>query len=516
MNHSTSLSIDWLPLDMSAPETANGGVRVLFATPECAPLAKTGGLGDVSAALPAALYGRGIDIKLLLPGYPSVLAHAAGGRELGQVRGQVRLFPSRIEARLLESRLPSGTPLLVLDCPELYLREGGPYADARNAAFADNARRFALLSRVAAAIGSAESPIGWQAQVVHGNDWPAGLAPAYLHFMSGPRAASITTIHNLAFQGLFDPGVLSDLDLPRESYSIEGLEFHGQVSFMKAGLYYADAITAVSTGYAAEIQTVAYGCGLHGLLQARRNVLHGIVNGIDTNEWNPLIDARLPVRYSERSLPRKRRDKEALQRALGLALEAGAPLAGVVSRLTHQKGSDLIAAAGDRLVGLGAQIAVLGSGDRDHEEGLRALAARHPGQVAVRIGFDEDLAHLIEAGSDLFLMPSRFEPCGMNQMYSQRYGTPPVVHATGGLADTVVDCTPEALAEGRSSGFLFSPASAESLVEAVKRAISVYRDGPGWRALCRNAMRRDFSWDRAALEYERLYQRLVADNPKAR
>jgi len=478
-------------------------MRVLFATPECAPLAKTGGLGDVSAALPAALHARQVDVRVLLPGYDEVLSQIGAAAEVARVsalRG--------IEARVLQASLPSGVPLLVLDCPRLYRRTGGPYADAIGAAWPDNALRFGFLSHAAAWLGSDQSPLAWRPQVVHCNDWPLGLAPAYLRFMSGPRATSLMTVHNLAFQGNFDRALLADLDLPEASFSIEGLEFHGMLSFIKAGIYYADAISTVSTNYAREIQTESFGCGLHGLLGSRSDRLFGIVNGIDVAVWDPLTDRYLPSRYSERSLWRKNRNKLALQRQLELESDPDTPVLGVVSRLTHQKGTDLIAEVGGQLADLPAQLVVLGSGDREHEQALRALAASRPGRVAVRIGFDEQLAHLVEAGSDLFLMPSRFEPCGMNQMYSQRYGTPPVAHATGGLADTVVDCTAQTLAAGSASGFLFAPASAPALLEGVRRGIALYHDRRGWRALQRYAMSKDFSWDKAALQYAALYEQL--------
>jgi starch synthase len=482
-------------------------MKVLFATPECAPLVKTGGLGDVSAALPAALLGEHIDVRVLVPGYPQVLAHA--GRETPREIARARLLGGSVEARFLETELPGGVPLIVLDCPPLFAREGSPYGDAEGADWPDNARRFGALSQAAAMLGSEASPIGWRADVVHCNDWPTGLAPAYLHFALGPRAASVMTVHNLAFQGNFDAGALGELDLPASSFGVEGLEFHGQVSFMKGGLYYADAITAVSEGYAREIQEAPHGCGLHGLLASRHDVLHGITNGIDTDLWDASRDKLIPSRYSARSLYRKKRDKEALQKRLKLKVDPDVPLLGLVSRLTDQKGTDLVAAAGATLVALPAQLAVLGRGDAAHEQALRSLAEAHPRSVAVEIGFDEDLAHLIEAGADIFLMPSRFEPCGMNQMYSQRYGTPPVAHATGGLADTVVDCTAETLAAGTASGFLFSPASGEALLGAVRRAVALYPDRKAWLKLQKSAMAKDFSWEHAARQYAGLYRRLA-------
>ena len=480
-------------------------MKVLFATPECAPLIKTGGLGDVSAALPPALRSAGIDVRVLLPGYPVVKQQLKNASVVAGVEG----LASQAQASLLQAELPGGVPLYVLDCPALFERAGSPYGDQAGRDWPDNALRFGLFSQVAARIGGAESPLTWRADVVHSHDWPAALAAAYLRYSPAGRAASVMTIHNLAFHGSFDPSLLAQLQLPPESFSIEGLEFHGRLSFMKAGLYYADAITAVSEGYAREIRTEANGSGFHGLLESRREALHGITNGIDTAEWDPSRDRHLPSRYSSRSLPRKKRDKEALRERMQLEREADTPVLGLVSRLTDQKGIDLVLEAAEAMIALPAQIAVLGAGDRALEEALQALASANPGRVAVRIGYDEELAHLIEAGADVFLMPSRFEPCGMNQMYSQRYGTPPVAHATGGLADTVVDCNEQSLLMGTAGGFLFAPATAEALLGAVRRAIALYKDRKAWTALQKSAMGKDFGWEGAAAKYAALYKKVA-------
>jgi len=468
-------------------------MRILFVTPECAPLTKTGGLGDVSAALPAALRDLGLDVRQLLPGYSDVLSGTQGAAEIA------RLHVLGFDLRLLESG-----PFLVIDCPMLYRRDGGPYQDAAGTDWGDNALRFAVLSKVASLLAGAASPIDWRPDCVHCNDWPAALAAAYLAFDAEASAASVVTVHNLAFQGNFDAALLERLGLPARSFSIDGLEFHGQLSFLKAGLAYADAITTVSPSYAREIQGERLGCGLDGLLRARRQSLSGILNGIDTVLWDPASDALITAPYDAARLETKALNKQALQFRLRLKVDAQVPLVGIVSRLTHQKGSDLVADALDELVTLPAQLAILGKGDARTEEALMAAAARYPGRVGVTVGFDEGLAHAIEAGSDIFLMPSRYEPCGLNQMYSQRYGTPPVAHATGGLVDTIED---------GKTGFLFARPEADALVAAVRRAIDLRRDPGRWREMQRRAMRRDFSWSAAARQYAALYSRLAMRAP---
>jgi len=457
-------------------------MRVLFATPECAPLTKTGGLGDVSAALPAALRAQGNDVRVLLPRYREI--DPAGAEE----RAQLRLLG--MEVRVLEK----GDCLLV-DVPALYDRDGNPYQDAAGADWPDNALRFGLLSRVAALLAGSASPLAWRPEVLHCNDWPTALAPVYLHFEPA-RSGTVMTVHNLAFQGIFDAALLERLELPRATFAIEGVEFYGRLSFLKGGLVYADAISTVSPTYAREIQTEELGCGLDGVLRERRGVLRGILNGVDGEIWNPMTDPHIAERYSWTSLERKAANKLALQSRLNLAPAPQAPLLGVVSRFTHQKGIDLLAGAVDELVQLGAQVCVLGRGEREHEAALSAAAARHPGRVACAIGFNEELAHLIEAGADMFLMPSRFEPCGLNQMYSQRYGTPPVARATGGLIDTIMD---------GETGFLFAPAESAALVAAVNRALAIYGDARRWRELQRRGMTRDFSWAGPARQYAGLY-----------
>jgi starch synthase len=468
------------------------GCRVLFVAPECAPLTKTGGLGDVAAALPPALRSLGFDIRVLLPAYGPL-----PGREVARVD----ILGN--EVRILESALPSQVPLYLLDCPQLYMRNGGPYQTGDGEDWPDNALRFGVLSKAAALLGGGASPLAWRPDVVHCNDWPTALAALYLKRVPN-AAASVMTVHNLAFQGLFEPAVLPALGLPQSDFSLERLEFYGRVSFLKGGLACADAVTTVSPTYAAEIQSEAMGCGLDGVLRERQVDLQGILNGIDTAVWDPAGDPLIAAPYDAARLEAKRANKAALQRRMHLRVADNVPLLGMVGRLTHQKGIDLVIAAADELAGLPAQLAILGKGERDHEHALAALAARYPGQVAVVIGFNEELAHLIEAGADVFLMPSRFEPCGLNQMYSQRYGTPPVAHATGGLSDTITD---------GETGFLFDRPERAALLAAVRRALTARGEPRRWREIQRAGMARDFSWSEAARRYADLYLRLATREP---
>jgi starch synthase len=405
--------------------------------------------------------------------------------------------------------LPQGVPAWIVDCPALYDRDGGPYQDSGGADWEDNPLRFGLLSRAAALLAARVSPVAWRAELVHANDWQTGLAPACAALAYERAMPSIITIHNLAFQGIFAPHWVADVGLPAASFAVDGVEYHGRFSFLKAGLFYADAITTVSPTYAEEIQHEATGMGLHGLLAARRDRLTGILNGIDTTVWDPAHDTLIRERYDATTLDRKAANKKALQIRFGLAPLPDIPLLGTVTRLTTQKGLDLLLDIADAVLALPAQIVVVATGDKALEGRLRALTTVRPGRLASYIGFDETLAHLVEAGADAFVMPSRFEPCGMNQMYSQRYGTPPIVHATGGLVDSVVDCTSQTLADGTATGFKFFAPNAEALMGAIERCAAAYRDHAIWRALQRNGMARDFSWNAAAREYATIYSRLV-------
>jgi len=473
-------------------------MKVLFATSEIAPWVKTGGLGDVAAALPSALRAQGCDVRVLVPRYPALREAFPATRPL------VRL-PSaggRLPAAELHEEPSQG--LLLLDCPLLYDRPGNPYLGPEGHDWLDNHLRFGLLSRVAARLAAEATPLPWRPDVLHCHDWQTALAPYYLKFHETGGAASVVTIHNLAFQGTFPPQLLDELALTGADWHMEGVEYYGQISFLKAGLRHADALTTVSPTYAREIQTDAEGMGLQGLLRLRADRLTGILNGIDTTVWNPATDPHLAARYDRDHLDAKPQNKAALQREMGLDERDDCPLFGVVSRLTEQKGLDLVAALGDAIVDLPAQLVVLGSGDKTLEAAFRSLAERHPGQVAVQIGYHETLAHHIEAGADVFLMPSRFEPCGLNQMYSLAYGTPPLVRATGGLADTVVD----AADAQRGNGFVCDAATAPALRSGLRRAAALWRDRPRWRALQVRGMLGDYAWPASARHYCELYRSL--------
>ena len=475
-------------------------LSVLFVTSEMAPWVKTGGLGDVSAALPAALHKAGHDVRVLLPNYPALQAAFPQARLVAELPA---LAPALPPARL-RSAEAAGLPLLLLDCPELYGHAGNPYLDASGHDRADNPIRFGLLSRVAALLGQANSPFDWQANVVHVNDGQGALAPAYLHYEGG--SASVLTVHNIAFMGCFGPEHLANLGLPHHAWRFDGVEFHGRLSFLKAGLQLATRISTVSPTYAREIQDEHFGYGLAPLIRHRASALRGILNGIDTEIWNPSTDPALASRYAANRLATKRQNKAALQAEMGLEVVDDVTLFGVISRLTHQKGLDLLLTIQDGMAALPMQLAVLGSGEKDLEAGFSELAKRYPGKVAVKLGFDEALAHRIEAGADCFVMPSRFEPCGLNQMYSLRYGTPPVVRATGGLADTVVDVSEETLANRTANGFILRDDTPHAMWLAIERVCRTRPDKRLWQSIQQNGMRRDFSWKQAARDYISLYR----------
>lgn len=481
--------------------------RVLQVSAELFPLLKTGGLADVAGALPAALAAAGAEPRLLVPGFPAI--RAALGQECAVA--PVALPWSEGRAALLRGRLPGfDMPVYMLDAPGLFDRPGNPYADAAGVAYADNHRRFALLGLAAARLAEGVDA-SWQPEIVHAHDWHAGLACAHVaasHARRRTEARTVFTIHNLAYQGLFPAGQFGELGLPPQHYAVEGVEFYGQVSFMKAGLHFADAITTVSPSYAREIQTPEQGCGLDGLLRHRSGVLHGILNGVDYGVWSPAHDDAIAARYGADDASGKAACKAALQRECGLAVEPGAPLFGIVSRLTEQKGLPLVLEALNELIAAGGQLVILGAGDARLEAAFAEAAARHPGQIARRTGMDEGLAHRIVAGSDVVLVPSRFEPCGLTQLYGLSYGALPLVHRVGGLADTVVDCTLEDLAAGTATGFVFDGFTTDAYRRALRRAFALWGRPGDWAGVRDTALRQRFGWDVAARRYVEVYAAL--------
>ncbi|WP_298824912.1 glycogen synthase GlgA [uncultured Piscinibacter sp.] len=483
-------------------------MRVLHAAAEVFPLVKTGGLADVVGALPQALARAGADVRLVLPGYPTIVdavLHQKTLVELGPLFGA-----GRVALRL--GTMPySHVPAYVVDAPYLYRRSGGPYQAGDGSEWADNLQRFALLGWMAAHLAAGEMDPDWAPDLLHGHDWHAGMACAYMAAHPGTTAPSVFTVHNLAFQGLFPPQDFAQLGLPLRFMQSHGVEFHGQLSFMKAGLKYAQRVTTVSPTYANEIATHELGCGLDGVIRSRGADVSGILNGVDGSVWNPAADSSLAARYSPQDLAGKARNKAALQKEVGVEAKVGAPLFGVVSRLTPQKGLDLVLAALPALLRQGAQLVLQGTGDPVLEAAFTAAAFSHPSQVAVRIGYDESFAHRLIAGADVIMVPSRFEPCGLTQLYGLRYGTLPLVRRVGGLVDTVVDASEEAVREGRATGFAFDASTPAALEAAMQRAVQAYAQPELWRRLMVTAMAQDFSWDGAAGHYLALYRALVPE-----
>lgn len=485
-------------------------MRVLHVCSEIYPLLKTGGLADVAGALPVAQAKSGCDARVLVPGFPALRAGILGQElvaEIAPVFGADRI-------RLYRGALPgSGIAVYVIDAPALYDRPGNPYADADNHAYPDNYRRFALLGWTAAALAQGLDA-SWRAQVVHAHDWHAGLAPAYLKAAqraTGQRlAGSVQTVHNLAYQGNFPGDVFGELNLPGDFFNVDGLEFHGSCSFLKAGLFYADKLTTVSPTYAREIQGPEQGCGFDGLLRSRAGDLAGILNGVDDAVWNPALDPLIPRPYDSRSLAGKLKGKTALQQEAGLAIQNEAPLFCVVSRLTDQKGLHLVLDALPRMLERGGQIMLLGSGDAALEAGFRAAAAAHPESVAVKIGYDEQLSHRLIGASDVILVPSRFEPCGLTQLYGLKYGTLPLVRKVGGLADTVLDCSLENLDDGLATGFVFDTFDSAGIDAAIRRAFALYKRKSDWKLVQKRGMQQQFGWDAAAAQYHALYRQIAA------
>ena len=479
--------------------------KILFVTSEAFPLVKTGGLGDVGGSLPAALLKRSQDVRLLLPAYPEALGKITKSRK----RATTSYYNLPVE--IIETRLPGSNVIAwLVDCPAAFDRPGGPYADKAGVPWRDNALRFAIFCHAAVDIALNRLQLGWQPDVVHCNDWQTGLAPALLSLYP-ERPATVFTIHNLAYQGVFAPQTFLDLQLPAELWQMNGLEFHGQLSFIKGGLAYADRINTVSPTYAREIIDFKYGDGLDELLKHRIERLSGILNGIDEKHWNPGADKYLVQKYNRQTLNRKSLNKTALQRELALPEDASIPMIGMVSRLVEQKGMEIILQSLARLLAMPVQLVILGTGDPHYVIELSDWARQYPERLMVTIGFDESLAHRIEAASDLYLMPSIFEPCGLNQLYSLRYGTLPIVTKVGGLADTVTDASEENISNGTANGFVLESNSATALVDTVRRALALLRKPEKWRQLQITAMSGDFSWQKSADRYIALYQQALKE-----
>ena len=475
--------------------------KILFVTSEAHPLIKTGGLADVSGSLPKALAELGVDVRLIMPNYRAIKT-----TEEIYYKSTVRV--NNTDVNILETRLP-GTQVLVwlVDYPDFFGFPGNPYVDEQGNAWANSAERFALFCRIAVEVAMNRSYLEWTPDIIHCNDWQSGLVPALLS-LEASRPATVFTIHNMAYQGIFPKTTEASLNLPKSLWNPDGIEFNDMLSFIKGGLAYADRITTVSPTYAQEIQTADFGYGLEGLLSHRNDVLTGIINGIDADQWDPETDAYISERYNISTLSKKQLNKTALQNKHSLPVDNSIPVIALVSRLVEQKGIDLVLECLPEMLTLPLQFFLLGNGNKSFEQQLSLFAETYPDKIAITIGYDEALAHLLEAGADIFLMPSRFEPCGLNQLYSQRYATVPIVRKTGGLADTVVDTLPETLSKNTATGFVFNEATSGALMETIKRALIVYSQPKTWKQLQTTGMKKDYSWTKSAKEYMALYEQL--------
>jgi starch synthase len=489
-------------------------MKILHAAAEVFPLLKTGGLADVLGALPQALMDAdtNADVRLVLPGFPAILRGVAKPK---LVMALGALFGAGKVNLLLADMSGTDLKAYIVDAPYLYQRAGNPYLAADGSEWADNLQRFALLGWVAAHLAAGELDADWCPDVLHAHDWHAGLACAYVAARPASKVATVYTVHNLAYQGLFESENFHLLGLPARFMKPTALEFHGRFSFMKAGLIYADKVTTVSPTYAREMATPEFGCGLEGVVLARGADVSGILNGVDGGIWNPSADTLVAAPYSSSAMVGKVKCKTALQKALGLNADAKAPLLGIVSRLTEQKGLDLVLASVHAMLEAGAQLAVQGSGDAALEAAFSAAALAHPGRVAVRLGYDEAFAHQMMAGCDVMMVPSRFEPCGLTQLYALRYGTVPLVRNVGGLADTVVDATDENLQRDAATGFMFGPATVDALAHAVRRTAHVFGQTATWQKIVQRGMVQSFSWQDAATPYLALYEEAVAGKNRA-
>jgi starch synthase len=478
-------------------------IRVLAVASEIFPLVKTGGLADVAGALPLALATAGAATTTIVPGYPAVLDALTDAVA-------VHHFPDLFggPATILHGTAAS-LDLLVLDAAHMFARTGNPYLGPDGHEWFDNSVRFAGLGAAAAAV-AAGVVAGLSFDIVHAHDWQGAMAVVYLQFHNGPRPATVLTVHNLAFQGRYPADLFSRLGLPGSAFALNGLEYHGDVNFLKGGLCFADRITTVSPTYAREITGIENGMGLDGLLRYRAGVLSGILNGIDDTVWNPATDKLIPARYAPDSLARRSDNKAALQRRVGLEETPAALLIGMISRLTSQKGLDMLVPQIDGLAAGGMQLALLGSGEPALEQAFLTAAELHPGAVGCVLGYDERLAHLIEAGSDAVLVPSRFEPCGLTQLYALRYGAIPVVSRVGGLADSVIDANEAALAAGVATGLQFWPTTPDALAGALHRLLNLWHERPLWQRMQLNGMAADVSWRASASRYVALFKSLLA------
>ena len=476
-------------------------MKVLSVASELYPLVKTGGLADVAGALPLALAAHGVETKTLVPGYPAVL------KALGNLVKRAEFSDLLGERAVLLEAKHEGVDILVLDAPALFERSGGPYVDPNSRDYADNWKRFAVLSKAGAEIAAGAMP-GWQPDLVHAHDWQSALTPVYMRYGETPERPSLITIHNIAFQGQFSADLFPQLGLPGHALW-EALEYYGTISYLKGGLVTAHAVSTVSPSYAEEILTPAFGMGLEGVIASRADDLYGIVNGIDATVWNPATDRLIAQTYAPTALKKRQANREALAARFMLDDDDG-PIFCVISRLTWQKGMDLLAEVTDMLVASGAKLVVLGSGDHALESSLLAAAARHKGRIGMVVGYDEPLSHLMQAGADAILIPSRFEPCGLTQLYGLRYGCVPVVARTGGLADTIIDANEAALAAQTATGIKFAPGSADALRSAIRRTVRLHTSVKIWGQLQKQGMKCDVSWGRSAERYAELYQRLVS------
>ncbi|MDM9625766.1 glycogen synthase GlgA [Rhizobium sp. S152] len=476
-------------------------MKVLSVSSEVFPLIKTGGLADVAGALPIALKRFGVETKTLMPGYPAVM------KVIRDPVVRLRFDDLLGEPATVLEVHHEGLDILVLDAPGYYDRPGGPYLDQTGKDYPDNWRRFAALSLAGAEIAAGLMP-GWRPDIVHTHDWQAAMTSVYMRYYPTPEVPSVLTVHNIAFQGQFGAEILPGLRLPPHAYSTESIEYYNNIGFLKGGLKTAHAVTTVSPSYAQEILEAEFGMGLEGVIASRIDSLHGIVNGIDADIWNPATDPVVHTHYTATSLKNRAENRASIADFFGLHHDS-APILCIISRLTWQKGMDLIAASADEIVEMGAKLAILGSGDAALEGSLLAAAARHPGRIGVSIGYNEPMSHLMQAGCDAIVIPSRFEPCGLTQLYGLRYGCIPIVARTGGLNDTVIDANHAALAAKVATGIQFSPVTKSGLLHAIRRALHLYTDQKVWTQLQKQGMKSDVSWEKSAERYAALYSSLA-------